>query len=78
MTLQEINLTAKEYGVLEYLPRNKGKVLSKEQIEYIVFCCILYNYACKAHLVMILLGHKLNKNTNVYGRETKWVFLILK
>ena len=30
--LQEINLTAKEYGVLEYLMRNKGKVLSKEQI----------------------------------------------
>ena len=29
---QEINLTAKEYGVLEYLMRNKGKVLSKEQI----------------------------------------------
>ena len=74
MTSQEINLTAKEYSVLEYLMRNKGKVLSKEQIEYIVFCCILYNYACKAHLVM----NKLNKNTNVYGRETKWVFLILK
>ena len=54
MTSQEINLTTKEYGVLEYLMRNKGKVLSKEQIEYIVFCCILYNYACKAHLVMIL------------------------
>ena len=32
MTSQEINLTAKEYGVLEYLMRNKGKVLSKEQI----------------------------------------------
>ena len=30
--LQEINLTAKEYGILEYLMRNKGKVLSKEQI----------------------------------------------
>ena len=29
---QEINLTSKEYGVLEYLMRNKGKVLSKEQI----------------------------------------------
>lgn len=29
---REINLTAKEYGVLEYLMRNKGKVLSKEQI----------------------------------------------
>ena len=29
---QGINLTAKEYGVLEYLMRNKGKVLSKEQI----------------------------------------------
>ena len=29
---QEINLTDKEYGVLEYLMRNKGKVLSKEQI----------------------------------------------
>ena len=29
---QEINLTTKEYGVLEYLMRNKGKVLSKEQI----------------------------------------------
>ena len=29
---QEITLTAKEYGVLEYLMRNKGKVLSKEQI----------------------------------------------
>lgn len=29
---QEINLTAKEYGVLEYLIRNTGKVLSKEQI----------------------------------------------
>ena len=29
---QEINLTAKECGVLEYLMRNKGKVLSKEQI----------------------------------------------
>ena len=29
---QEISLTAKEYGVLEYLMRNKGKVLSKEQI----------------------------------------------
>lgn len=29
---QEIGLTAKEYGVLEYLMRNKGKVLSKEQI----------------------------------------------
>ena len=54
MTSQEINLTAKEYGVLEYLMRNKGKVLSKEQIEYIVFCCILYNYACKKYLAMIL------------------------
>ena len=32
MTSQEINLTTKEYGVLEYLMRNKGKVLSKEQI----------------------------------------------
>ena len=29
---QEINLTAKEYGVLEYLMRNASKVLSKEQI----------------------------------------------
>ena len=29
---QEISLTAKEYSVLEYLMRNKGKVLSKEQI----------------------------------------------
>lgn len=29
---QEISLTAKEYGVLEYLMRNTGKVLSKEQI----------------------------------------------
>ena len=29
---QEINLTAKEYAVLEYLMRNAGKVLSKEQI----------------------------------------------
>lgn len=29
---QKISLTAKEYGVLEYLMRNKGKVLSKEQI----------------------------------------------
>lgn len=29
---QEISLIAKEYGVLEYLMRNKGKVLSKEQI----------------------------------------------
>jgi hypothetical protein len=29
---QEINLTTKEYGVLEYLMRNTGKVLSKEQI----------------------------------------------
>lgn len=37
MTSQEINLTTKEYGVLEYLMRNKSRVLSKEQIEYIVF-----------------------------------------
>ena len=29
---QEISVTATEYGVLEYLMRNKGKVLSKEQI----------------------------------------------
>ena len=29
---QEISLTAKEYSVLEYLMRNAGKVLSKEQI----------------------------------------------
>lgn len=29
---QEISLTTKEYGVLEYLMRNTGKVLSKEQI----------------------------------------------
>lgn len=29
---QKISLTAKEYSVLEYLMRNKGKVLSKEQI----------------------------------------------
>ena len=29
---QEISLTTKEYGVLEYLMRNQGKVLSKEQI----------------------------------------------
>ena len=29
---QEINLTAKEYGVLEYLMSNASKVLSKEQI----------------------------------------------
>ena len=29
---QEISLTAKEYSVLKYLMRNKGKVLSKEQI----------------------------------------------
>lgn len=29
---QEISLTAKEYAVLEYLIRNAGKVLSKEQI----------------------------------------------
>ena len=29
---QEISLTAKEYGVLEYVMRNTGKVLSKEQI----------------------------------------------
>jgi len=29
---QEISLTIKEYGVLEYLMRNTGKVLSKEQI----------------------------------------------
>ena len=29
---REINLTTKEYGVLEYLMRNKGKILSKEQI----------------------------------------------
>ena len=29
---QEISLTAIEYAVLEYLMRNAGKVLSKEQI----------------------------------------------
>ena len=29
---QEISLTSKEYGVLEYLMRNAGKVLSKEQV----------------------------------------------
>ena len=29
---QEISLTAKEYSVLEYLMRNAGKILSKEQI----------------------------------------------
>lgn len=29
---EEISLTAKEYAVLEYLMRNSGKVLSKEQI----------------------------------------------
>ena len=29
---EEISLTAKEYAVLEYLMRNTGKVLSKEQI----------------------------------------------
>ena len=29
---EEISLTAKEYAVLEYLMRNAGKVLSKEQI----------------------------------------------
>ena len=29
---QEISLTAKEYAVLEYLMRNVGKILSKEQI----------------------------------------------
>ena len=49
MTSQEINLTAKEYGVLEYLMRNKGKVLSKEQIEYAIIyawkhCQITINY----------------------------------
>ena len=29
----EISLTAKEYALLEYLIRNKGVVLSREQIE---------------------------------------------
>ena len=58
---QEINLTAKEYGVLEYLMRNKGKVLSKEQIISHVWDFDADVLPNNVELFIMFLGRKIDK-----------------
>lgn len=45
---KEIRLTAKEYGILEYLLHNRGKVMSREQIENHIWS---YDYAGASNIV---------------------------
>lgn len=58
---QEISLTAKEYGVLEYLMRNKGKVLSKEQIISHVWDFDADVLPNNVELFIMFLRRKINK-----------------
>lgn len=51
---REIELTAKEYALLEYMIRNKGMVLSREQIENNLWN---YKYEGGSNVVNVYIGY---------------------
>ena len=51
---REIELTAKEYALLEYMIRNKGMVLSREQIENTLWN---NNYEGGSNVVNVYIGY---------------------
>ena len=51
---QTINLSAKEYAILEYLLRNKGAVLSRAQLENHIWN---YDYAGGSNVVDVYIAY---------------------
>lgn len=65
---KEINLTGKEYGVLEYLMRNKGKVVTEWMILEHVWDM---NYEGTSNVVNVYINHLRNKIDK--GAQTKLI-----
>ena len=63
---RNIDLTAKEYSLLEYMIRNKGMVLSREQIENNLWN---YKYEGGSNVVNVYIGYLRKKIDDVYAKK---------
>ena len=68
---REIALTAREYALLEYLMRNKGTVLTRDQIEQKLFS---YDYTGASNMVDVYI-RSLRKKVDE-GREKKLIHTV--
>ena len=66
-----VSLTAKEYALLEYLMRNAGVVLSREQIEQKIFS---YDYLGASNMVDVYIRYLRKKLDE--GREKKLIHTV--
>lgn len=64
---REIELTAKEYALLEYMIRNKGMVLSREQIENNLWN---YKYEGGSNVVNVYIGYLRKKIDEALSRSS--------
>lgn len=63
---QAINLSAKEYAILEYLLRNKGAVLSRAQLENHIWN---YDYAGGSNVVDVYIAYLRKKVDNPFDKK---------
>lgn len=63
---RNIDLTAKEYSLLEYMIRNKGMVLSREQIENNLWN---YKYEGGSNVVNVYIGYLRKKIDDGYAKK---------
>lgn len=63
---KEINLTSREYAMLEYMIRNKGVVLSREQIENHVWS---YDYEGASNMVDVYIRYLRKKMDDGFGKK---------
>ena len=63
---QEINLTGKEYEVLEYLMQNKGRILSREKIRDHVWN---FEYDGESNVIDVIIKN-IRKKLNVEGNKS--------
>ena len=68
---EDVKLTAKEYALLEYLMRNAGAVLSREQIEQKLFS---YDYCGSSNMVDVYIRYLRRKLDE--GRKTKLIHTV--
>lgn len=69
--MRDIELSAKEYSILEYLMRNKGIVVSKEQIEENISN---YEYEGTSDVIKVYIHHLRKKIDD--GFEKKLLFTV--
>lgn len=63
---QPINLSAKEYAILEYLLRNKGAVLSRAQLENHIWN---YDYSGGSNVVDVYIAYLRKKVDNPFDKK---------